>query len=641
MPVSKLKFLFPFLLFAYVQSFAQVSSGSLGDPVVQEDFGSGIDPHFPNTTYPSIGGLCPSSGTYVIAKSTSGCHETWHSVLKDHTGNDGYMMIIDAAVDAGEFYRQQTPALLCGGTKYEFSAYVKNLVLPQYASTHSKPDLTFRIEKLNGELVVPPFSTGPIYETAGADDWQKVAQVITLPADVDAVVVRIINNGVGLIGNDLILDDIAFRAYGPVLQAGFAGTANVTQSNVCEGQPANYTINAVAGAGYTHPQYQWQLNTGKGWENISGETQISLNITFLNASLGTYQYRLATAEGSNIYSANCRVYSNIVTVNVTAYPVVTNIQPTLVCEGEVLTLTATGGANYKWSGPNLQETSQNPLVIPNVTMADAGNYHVDVISAGGCVTSKDVNVTINKKPILTVSGTQTICAGNGTQIMASATDAVSYNWLPVTGLSNPHLANPIANPSISTPYTVTATNANNCVSTNTVQVNVIPLPIVSAGSDKKIFEGQSIKLDGNATGSGNTYSWSPADYLDDPHSPTPIATPPSDRNYLLTVSSANGCSDVTDDVFVRVFQKIVIPDSFTPNNDGINDLWNLEALDTYGDGTVAIYDRRGKQVYFSKGYSKPWDGKQNGSQLPAGTYYYVIDLKNGTRNQAGWVLLMR
>jgi gliding motility-associated-like protein len=111
--------------------------------------------------------------------------------------------------------------------------------------------------------------------------------------------------------------------------------------------------------------------------------------------------------------------------------------------------------------------------------------------------------------------------------------------------------------------------------------------------------------------------------------------------YVLTVTPANGCSIDEDQVTVTVYEKIVIPSTFTPNNDGVNDIWNIEALETYPQGTITVFTRNGKQVFQSKGYGKPWDGKLNGALLPTGTYYYVIDLKNDTPKLSGWVLLVR
>jgi gliding motility-associated-like protein len=92
---------------------------------------------------------------------------------------------------------------------------------------------------------------------------------------------------------------------------------------------------------------------------------------------------------------------------------------------------------------------------------------------------------------------------------------------------------------------------------------------------------------------------------------------------------------------VRVYKKIIIPNTFSPNNDGINDYWNIDALVTYPGSSILIFNRYGQQVYQSTGYARPWDGTYNGSPLPQGTYYYIIDLKNNTPKLTGWVLIVR
>lgn len=86
---------------------------------------------------------------------------------------------------------------------------------------------------------------------------------------------------------------------------------------------------------------------------------------------------------------------------------------------------------------------------------------------------------------------------------------------------------------------------------------------------------------------------------------------------------------------------VTIPNAFTPNNDGINDTWNIKNLDQYPNNTVDIFNRYGQKIYSSINYGIPWDGTFKGKNLPSGTYYYVIDLKNGNKTLSGYVALIR
>jgi len=86
---------------------------------------------------------------------------------------------------------------------------------------------------------------------------------------------------------------------------------------------------------------------------------------------------------------------------------------------------------------------------------------------------------------------------------------------------------------------------------------------------------------------------------------------------------------------------LVIPNTFTPNGDGINDTWDIRYINAYSNCTVSVFTRYGQKVYSSLGYAVPWDGTYNGKLLPTGTYYYIIDLKNNLPLLSGWITLIR
>ncbi|WP_179412815.1 beta-propeller fold lactonase family protein [Mucilaginibacter sp. E4BP6] len=87
--------------------------------------------------------------------------------------------------------------------------------------------------------------------------------------------------------------------------------------------------------------------------------------------------------------------------------------------------------------------------------------------------------------------------------------------------------------------------------------------------------------------------------------------------------------------------QLVIPNTFTPNGDGINDTWIINYIEYYPNATVNIFNRYGEKILTSIGYGVPWDGTYKGVNVPAGTYYYIIDTRNGSKPRSGWVAVIR
>jgi gliding motility-associated-like protein len=238
-----------------------------------------------------------------------------------------------------------------------------------------------------------------------------------------------------------------------------------------------------------------------------------------------------------------------------------------------------------------------------------------------------------------ISGNVAVCAGESTQI--NATGGLYYRWTPNTGLDNDTIANPTATPLQTTTYTAHISNGGCVDSSKSVTVAVNQNPVADAGKEIVLYEGQSAKLDGTIKGDNITnYYWTPATFLDDPNSLTPTTTPTDNITYTLTAVSQS-CGTSTSSVYVRVYKKVTIPNAFSPNNDGINDYWDINALNTYPESITQVFDRYGQQVFQSTGYARPWDGSNNGKALPSGTYYYIIDLKDGQPKLSGWVLIVK
>ncbi|MES2777262.1 MAG: PKD domain-containing protein [Bacteroidota bacterium] len=174
------------------------------------------------------------------------------------------------------------------------------------------------------------------------------------------------------------------------------------------------------------------------------------------------------------------------------------------------------------------------------------------------------------------------------------------------------------------------------------QVIVYPYPLVSAGPDLVVLQGGQVRINATVSAaSGYRYRWTPSTWLDNDSIQTPtVIMPQNDITYKVVVTADGGCS-AEDEVFVKLLLAPVIPNAFSPNRDGINDTWVIQYLESYPGATIQVFDRYGRIVFNTVGYNKPFDGKLNGTDLPVGVYYYIVDPKNGRKPMTGSITLLR
>ncbi len=213
----------------------------------------------------------------------------------------------------------------------------------------------------------------------------------------------------------------------------------------------------------------------------------------------------------------------------------------------------------------------------------------------------------------------------------------SGNGVSASGIFSPALAG-LGKHTIK--YVFTANNG--CADSLSREILVMPTPALFAGRDTIILEGGEVKLNAIASGNNLTYKWAPSLGLSRDDILDPVASPLDDITYVLTVTSDQGCVSV-DAIFVKVLKSPEVPNAFTPNGDGVNDIWNIKYLESYVNASVKVFSRYGSVVYYSfKGYAQPWKGQMNGTDLPMGTYYYIIDPKTkGRKVISGSVTIIR
>lgn len=267
--------------------------------------------------------------------------------------------------------------------------------------------------------------------------------------------------------------------------------------------------------------------------------------------------------------------------------------------------------------PNVCPTADSTAYVVRVTYGSCSNPALEV--------SFDDTVYVKKQTAPTIStlvASSNICLGGSTTTTTTSTNTTTYSWSPTTGVSDPTIANPVLTPTQTTTYTVTASNSGTCTAQSTVTVNVSQQVTANAGPDQYIIQGDPVTL--YATASSGNYLWTPATGLNSSTILNPVATPQQTTTYELKVTDAMGCF-ATDDVTVTVVPYCIKPmEAFTPNGDGINDLWLITNGNCLKSASVQVYNRYGGKVYESKDYKNNWDGTYNGKPVADGTYYYII-----------------
>ena len=300
-----------------------------------------------------------------------------------------------------------------------------------------------------------------------------------------------------------------------------------------------------------------------------------------------------------------------------------------------------------------QIKSQYSHTYPVFSVPQSKNYHIKMVVYTGqtqsCVASYDQTITVNANPIVTVADIPPIChnaspwplivdqgnyTGTGT---FSGAGVVYQGTVPYFDPSKASLGTNTINYEFDN-------SGTGCSYTTTKQVLVYPAPVVSAGPGITILEGGNAPINATVSGDNLTYKWTigtlPAVGLSQDNILNPVASPVEDTQYTLTATSPEGCS-TSSTVYVTVLKLPVIPNTFTPNGDGINDTWNIQYLNTYPNCSVDVYNRLGEKVYSSIGYSIPWDGRFKGADLPVGTYYYIINPKLGRKVMTGSITIIR
>ena len=473
-------------------------------------------------------------------------------------------------------------------------------------------------------------------------------------------------------------------------------TLEPTNKAVCTGNPVFFSVFATG----TGLLYQWR----KGNTNIVN----SANITGANSDTLKIASAGIADVASNynvIITGTCTPNDTSINVSLTlnTAPIIT-LEPTnkTVCAGNPVffSVVASGtGLSYQWrkgntnivNSANITGANSDTLKIASAGLADvASNYNVIVI--GDCAlndTSIFVSLTLTSLPIASASSNSPVCTGNSIDLIAQTVVGATYSWTGVNGyLSSIQSPTILASTSVDAgDYTLTI-NANGCnslPSTVTVIIHdcIADLNVVKTVNNVHPLFGQNVVFTITATNNGpydatgvsvtdilqNGYDYISSTTTTGTYNSTTgiwtignlnngatailtiTAKVISTGNYVNTATIVGHEIDVNPigniswiEIFPTDFN---IPEGFSPNGDGINDLFVIRGISNYSNNSINIYNRWGDKVFEASPYLNTWDGKSSqgitigGDQLPIGTYFYILDLGDNSAVIKGTIYLNR
>ncbi|MEY2950775.1 MAG: gliding motility-associated C-terminal domain-containing protein [Saprospiraceae bacterium] len=593
-----------------------ICTGSLGENIfIDGSFGSGSsntltqDPKIaPGYRY--VTNRPPGDGEYTITNNSNlipGLFGTWLGIGDNSDDPNGYYMLVNADYNPGIFYSKKITGL-CEDTKYEFSADVLNIVKTP-VTNHILPNVSFLIDE------VEMFTTGGVPQN---EKWNNFGFTFITGPDQTELELTLRNNAPGGIGNDLAIDNITFRPCGPDAYILLEGETDIvlssTISSLCEdGNPLTLSL-VLVGNEYDDPVYQWQesLDGGFTWMDIPGAN----DTTFVHDKFrsGYYHYRFLVANSMvNLQNSKCRIISTVKILEVV--PKFISVIDT-ICQG-------------------------NGSFISTNGYYQTGIYTDSLISSLGCDSIVTLNLTVMEdlgmKANLLVS--DPICAGDSKG--AIQVKSIQNGYPPIS-LELVGVGASITNAGLfaslqAETYQLLGTDYFGCVIDTLIEL-VDPEPFMVTLKD-------SIQVQlGDPVSETIQANYPLTSVIID--SDTDILTCNSDCSVLegipnssilinLSFISDLGCQ-VNENIYVDVInsRRVYIANAFSPNGDGVNDLFYIQGHipNISNIKNLVIFDRWGSRVFERMNFlpndeKSGWDGTYKGKDSEEDTYVFVAEIE--------------
>lgn len=386
-----------------------------------------------------------------------------------------------------------------------------------------------------------------------------------------------------------------------------------TQAVICRGEAAVLTSSVYNHTGVV--QYSWTPS-----DYLNSTTQAT--VTSLAEETIHYQ-TIATDE------KGCKD-TTMTHVTVNPLPDIL-IEGGDICSGNSTELHATvsnqtGPLTYQWS-PATGLASVNAARV-NAHPSATTTYSVTVTDANGCINSATTVVGVTTRPVADILQGDTILCPDERLTLTAFNDPAqqySFEWLynkpgeaPVRlGSGNSLLVEDEGY------YTLEVRNEGFCPVRETVFVEIERIDVKAGASKTTLYYDEMLYLEAIGTGNILSYNW---EGPEGNFSGKNVTLNPLESG-MYTITVAGKKCEASDGIYITVFPPIIIPNGFSPNGDSKNDQWFIKGLDKFPHARVRIFNRWGNMVYqYNNGYHEPWQGvSESGNQLPAATYYYVIE----------------
>lgn len=498
---------------------------------------------------------------------------------------------------------------------------------------------------------IAPVSNASSYTWTTPTGWnivsgQGTTSITVAPGSIAGNISVVANNGCGASSAttlNVMISPVAPTVPGPITAA-FNGSPCVGQTGV------KFSIVPVAGAS----SYLWNIPTGSGWTITSGQGTEEIEVT-VGSSPGSVTVTAVNGCGSS-------QVSTLVVTPTSSNPATSGVisGPIVPCTGNVATTYTTSSANatsFIWSVPAGWAITSGQGTTQITVTPDNSPGIITVVASNSCgagiPSTLSVTPTSTVPPVTgSIAGNVNICSNelNLAYSVVAVTGATSYNWTVPAGwsiISGQGTTDIVVNAGITGgDINVTAVNDCGASSASTLNVNIRPSLVISGTINDESSPCNGLKYSVSPVAGATTYEWTvPQGWqIISGVGTTTIQVIANSDTGTVSVSAQNAsCKSEPVKASAKASLANVdldVPNAFSPNSDGINELWEVKNLGNYPDNDLTIINRWGNEVYKQKSYKNNW----NGGELSAGTYYYILRVKlcnNEEKTLKGFVMVVR